>query len=275
VEVNIIPKFLDSALTPVAKEAGERLADIVSLLFTPIVKAKAKRDKKIELFLQDLNTKVNNIPENKIKDPPLSIVGPILDSVYKYYYDEEHLRKMFASLIASSMNTDYDVHPRYINIISQLSKQDATLFTILLSDLQLTTRRFGIQYLHFLEISYNTGNDELNKSDIVGLKFYASDHRAFSMEHSLVKSFDWLYRLGLIYCSKANVSSDILAKYNVVVTGDERKLIVRSLIFQVSELGQEFAELCCENVGSKDMLEKGGCLREIIVGEDGFTAKSK
>ena len=53
-EINIIPKFLDSALTPVAKEAGERLADIVSLLFTPVVKAKAKRDKNIELFLSNL-----------------------------------------------------------------------------------------------------------------------------------------------------------------------------------------------------------------------------
>lgn len=53
----IIPKFLDEALTPIGKEIGERFSDIVSLVFTPIIKAKAVRDKNIELFLNELNDK--------------------------------------------------------------------------------------------------------------------------------------------------------------------------------------------------------------------------
>lgn len=51
--MDIVPKFLDSALTPVGKEVGERLADLVNLVFTPVIKAKAKRDNNLKLFLED------------------------------------------------------------------------------------------------------------------------------------------------------------------------------------------------------------------------------
>ena len=56
-DINIIPKFLDAALTPVAKEIGERLSDIVSLAFTPVIKLRAVRDMNLSLFLEDLNNK--------------------------------------------------------------------------------------------------------------------------------------------------------------------------------------------------------------------------
>jgi len=273
VELNIIPKFLDSALTPVAKEAGERLADIVSLLFTPLIKAKAKRDKNIELFLQDLNKKVNDIPEKKVKDPPLSIVGPILESVYKFYHDEDYLRKMFANLIASSMNVDNDVHPRYINIVGQLSRQDAFLFTAFLDSCSFPNRRFGIRYFLFLEIACNGGNDKLNESNIAGVKFFISEKEAFAIEPSLEKSLDWLQRLGLIYLNKTDVPADILDDYNIVVKGyDKNSLIVRLLISQVSELGSDFAELCCESAGSKDAFKKTDRLSEIILTDSGYRA---
>ena len=83
-DINIVPKFLDSALTPIGKEVGERLSDIVSLLFTPVIKAKAKRDKNIEIFLKELDEKISEIPEEKLQEPPLSIVGPAIDNVFKF-----------------------------------------------------------------------------------------------------------------------------------------------------------------------------------------------
>lgn len=106
--MDIIPKFLDSALTPV-------------------IKAKARRDNNLKLFLEDLNKKVNEIPEDKLQEPPLNIVGPALDDVAKFYYDEEYLRKLFANLIASSMNKDCYVHPSFIKTIEQLSPDDAKI----------------------------------------------------------------------------------------------------------------------------------------------------
>lgn len=128
-EINIIPKFLDSALTPVAKETGERLADIVNLVFTPIIKAKAIRDKNLELFLKDLEREVNCIPEDELQDPKLYIVGPALEDVGRYYHDEQYLREKFAKLIASSLDerkVEF-VHPIFKDIIEKLSEQDAEL----------------------------------------------------------------------------------------------------------------------------------------------------
>ena len=130
-EINIIPKFLDEGVTPVAKECGERLSDIVSLAFTPIIKAKAVRDKKLELFLEELDNETKKIPEHNLIEPPLNVVGPALEDVGKYYHDQEYLRKRFAKLIASSMNKECYVHPSFINIIEQLTSDEAKILNIL------------------------------------------------------------------------------------------------------------------------------------------------
>lgn len=130
-EIDFVPKFLDEGLTPVAKECGERLADIVNLVFTPIIKAKAIRDKRLELFLSELNDETKKIPEQNLVEPPLNIVGPALEDVGKYYHDQEYLRKCFAKLIASSMNKECYVHPSFITIIEQLTSDEAKILMIL------------------------------------------------------------------------------------------------------------------------------------------------
>ena len=53
-EINIVPKFLDNALTPVAKEAGETLGDLINLARSPLIKARKIRDLKMDIFFKDL-----------------------------------------------------------------------------------------------------------------------------------------------------------------------------------------------------------------------------
>lgn len=67
------------------------------------------------------------LPEN-IQEPPLNILGPALEAS-KYYIEEEELRKMFAKLIASSMDKTKapQVHPSFVEIIKQLSSKEALL----------------------------------------------------------------------------------------------------------------------------------------------------
>lgn len=145
-EISIIPKFLDEAISPVAKEAGERLADIISLVFTPVIKARAKRDKNIELFLEELNKEVNNISGDKVKEPSLHIVAPVLEDIFKFYYNEDYLRKMFAKYIASSMNIEYEIHPSYSELIKQLTLFDIILIKeILLCNFNKTIRIYDEQ----------------------------------------------------------------------------------------------------------------------------------
>lgn len=276
-EINIIPKFLDAAITPVAKETGERLADIVSLLFTPIVKAKAKRDKNIELFLKELDKKVSSIPEEKLKDPPLSIVGPAIDNVFKFYHDEKYLRQMYSSLIASSMNSDCQVSPSYIYVIRQLSHSDAVLFRTLLYPLG-QEHHFIYYPLFFLELTCDCGIDALKDAELEGPKYYipyrTEERHAYPIDSSMWLSFESLKRLGLVNIQRKLAPNDILKSYDIEVENIENNnLCLNIRQISITQFGIEFSKVCCDTAGTTDCLKNNQYLKTIIMLESGFDMK--
>ncbi len=246
-EVNIIPKFLDSALTPVAKETGERLADIVNLVFTPVIKAKAKRDKNIELFLKELDAKVSSIPEEKLQEPPLHIVGPILDDVFKFYHDKNYLREMFANLIASSMNSEREAHPAYREIIRQLSQLDALVFQ---EHINFTLGHSTETRFNFYTISHKTSFSFDFIEDITPLKdriyFCAEENSLYHVNDSILSSLSSLMRLGLISGGYKKMPISIFEKYNVIPETSGNCLIkIYRFVTAPTTLGIEFAKTCC------------------------------
>src|SRR5690606_5835122 len=68
------------------------------------------------------------IPEENLIEPPLSIVGPVLDAS-RYYIEEDDIRLMFSKLIASSMDNRNQTKPHhsFCEIIKQLSPLDAQI----------------------------------------------------------------------------------------------------------------------------------------------------
>lgn len=124
---------INELTTPVAKSAGETLQDIWDLVFggfgTFVDKKRAKREKDLNDFKMTLLNEVNKIPERNIKEPQLSVIGPALEAS-KYYYEEPELRNMFAKLVAGSMDDRKNIHPCFIEIIKQLSPNDAQLLTL-------------------------------------------------------------------------------------------------------------------------------------------------
>ena len=79
--------------------------------------------------------KITKIPKENLQKPPLSIIGPALEAS-KYYIEEEDIRDMFANLIASSIDSDYNdmIHHSFVEIIKQLSIHDAKLFKSLVEN---------------------------------------------------------------------------------------------------------------------------------------------
>ncbi|WFF74007.1 DUF4393 domain-containing protein [Proteiniclasticum sp. QWL-01] len=77
-------------------------------------------------ILEDMANNLNKIPQENLKDPDASIVGPALESA-KYYCDQEMLRKMFAKVISSNMDNRLSskVHHSFVEIIKQLSPIEA------------------------------------------------------------------------------------------------------------------------------------------------------
>lgn len=129
-EINLFPKFLDEAIMPVAKKTGSTLSSIWTIAFGGIdiyaEKTQLKRVHALNQFKDELEQALSSIPEEKIIEPPLHIVGPSLEAS-KYYFENDELRTMFARLIASSINIDTadKVHPAFVEIIKQLSPLDA------------------------------------------------------------------------------------------------------------------------------------------------------
>ncbi|MEO4053355.1 DUF4393 domain-containing protein [Solibacillus sp. CAU 1738] len=132
-EINLVPKFIDKAMSPVAESVGNSIANLWDLTFSNYIKLwKQKQEFKHELnyrdYVEKVNTKIAEIQPDRLAEPSLHIIGPAIEAS-KYYIDSEELREMFANLIAASMNSDKtdSVHPSYVEIIKQLTSDEAKI----------------------------------------------------------------------------------------------------------------------------------------------------
>jgi hypothetical protein len=134
-EINIFPKFVDQALTPVANSVGNTLTSVWNIVFGNIdfyaEKKHFQRKKALDSFKRELEDKISSIPIENLVEPPLHIIGPTLESS-KFYFENNDLRSMFANLIAASINSDTNknVHPSFVETIKQLSPLDAKNLTL-------------------------------------------------------------------------------------------------------------------------------------------------
>nr|DAN81501.1 MAG TPA: protein of unknown function (DUF4393) [Caudoviricetes sp.] len=132
-KVNIsfdINRALDQTAGPLLDRASKTLISAWDMSFGIIdhlnEKSQLKRQYNISEFKNQLENKVNSIPNENFIEPELSKVGPALEAS-KYYFEEEEIRTMFANLIASSMDSRKinEVYPSFSEIIKQMSKLDA------------------------------------------------------------------------------------------------------------------------------------------------------
>ncbi len=140
--INPVPDSVDNAVKNIidkpTQNIGTTLADIWYLVFGGISQAAEKRRLEYFYSLQkfeiELKEKISKIPENKMVEPDIQIIGAVLDAS-KYCVEKEELRHMFAALITSSLDSDYRqfIHPSYVEIIRQMSPLDARIFKIIMS----------------------------------------------------------------------------------------------------------------------------------------------
>lgn len=197
-EFNIVPKFLDNALTPAAKEAGETLSDLINLARTPLIKARKVRDLKMEIFLKDLEKELKKIPEEKIVEPPLSIVGPALEDLFKYYMEEEYIVETFKNLIANAMNIEKQnkVLPSYFGIIKQMTNFDAMVFKKLFE-----SKNYDV-FTGFISIK-ETKTGEIHRYHVIfGDDFCDNESWYLDFSQNCINSLYTLKLLGLVNTKK-------------------------------------------------------------------------
>ncbi len=118
------------------QNVGTTLADIWYLVFGGISQAAEKRKLKysyaLQVFKKELQDKISKIPKDKLVEPDIQIIAKALEEA-KYCVDKEELRRMFSSLISSSMNKDFYVSPTMVNIVSNLSPLNAKILSFYFS----------------------------------------------------------------------------------------------------------------------------------------------
>lgn len=132
--VKAVPIYED-LVQPAAKEMGQALgtlAKTVNLALSPISGMIWGYESIKNFVSSNVSGKLQNVPPKNIQTPNPSVAGPALEAL-KYSGHEETLREMYANLLASALDihTKNDAHPAFVEIIKQLTPEEALLLMFL------------------------------------------------------------------------------------------------------------------------------------------------
>lgn len=134
----VIKPVYEDGLKPATQELGKSLQTVTGVINVALmpISVMVHGFKEVEQKLKDgLSKKLNGIDKSQIVEPPLNVVGPLLEK-YKYNHDQSVLSDMFISLLANSMDSERSAesHPAFVDIISQLSPDEAKLLKAISSN---------------------------------------------------------------------------------------------------------------------------------------------
>lgn len=150
--MGLLPKFIDDAAGPPAQAVGNTLSNLWDLGIGShvqlwIKKQEVRQQQNYQDYINRVEMKTQEIPEEFIQEPSLHIVGPAIEYA-KYYIESEELREMFANLIASSIDSRKSdkTHPSFVEIIKQLSPLDANNLSIFKTEKSLAIGNYRLNY---------------------------------------------------------------------------------------------------------------------------------
>ncbi len=129
---------------PEVKEAGKNLSraaltitKTINVCLLPLAAVNFAFDKArayfAEKFQDDLAAKAAAIPPENIVEPKASIAGPALQGL-AFTHEEPNLKEMYLKLLATAMDgrVSNDAHPAFVEIIKQLSAEDAGMLQLVI-----------------------------------------------------------------------------------------------------------------------------------------------
>lgn len=246
--VGFASAFAGSALSK-AEGPGRALDDMMTLvgfdkLHLVAEKKRIQREQDIIEYKNSIAQNISKIPEENIKEPPLSIVGPALEAS-KYYIEEETLREMFSNVISSSMDSRYNenIHPAFVEIIKQLSQNDA----LILNYFKDVGARFRFTY-PIVKIVEKAESDQTGHNVINPLVFIYNSDKDYGKNSASINNLE---RLGLVETTFSEWFADerqysffksnhFLAK----MLESRPNYSLENGIMRVTKLGQNFIKTC-------------------------------
>ncbi|HCN82981.1 MAG TPA: hypothetical protein DIT07_05075 [Sphingobacteriaceae bacterium] len=130
-----LPPVYNDALQPAAKQVGKALGTltgVINVALSPLQAMVWGYSKIADWLGITLEEKLKNVPPEDIKTPDPAVAGPSIEAL-RFAAEDLNLRDMYANLIAKSMNKhrSQEAHPGFVEVIKNLSSNDAILFKYL------------------------------------------------------------------------------------------------------------------------------------------------
>lgn len=132
-----IPVYQDIA-QPAAQEVGRALqtvAKTVHIVLAPVSALVWGYDQIREFIATKVSDRLKNVPPENIITPKPNVAGPALEAL-RYTGHESTLSDLYANLLAASMDkaTANGAHPAFVEIIKQLTPDEAKLVALFVGD---------------------------------------------------------------------------------------------------------------------------------------------
>ena len=164
-------KAYDDALSGPFKQIGKLGTDAVKtarLLLAPLQYGAAYQDR-LERVCKRIGKRV---PENRLVEAPLEIVGPTLEKM-QYVREDSELWDMFEEILTKAVDSDEQskIHPAFSHMISLLSRDEAWILY------RLRDRVFNVvDYLDYDRAQNKFMNRVVEKSELPKNELYLPDH---------------------------------------------------------------------------------------------------
>lgn len=157
---NTIERAYDDSVQKPLKSTSKAATTFLDFFHNTIMYPMQKYNIYVEGNLKKYAMKVQNrieqeIPPENLVEAKVNILGPTIEGL-KYNLDEEHIKEMFTNILISDMdNRKQDkVLPSYIEIVKQLSQDDAKFLKLLnekklVKDLPITRLTLVDKNSHF------------------------------------------------------------------------------------------------------------------------------
>ena len=248
---DVLGKAYDDLAHPTAKSVGNTLSLVprtIGVLLGKWQKWIINGEESIRLTEEAVKEKAKAIPEEKLTEPEPYVAVPAIQQL-SYCYNSEELREMYANLLVASMNADkkYEVHPAYVDIIKQLTPDEAKLLKALPRDVMV--------YHPLMDVEINLGP---GRGHIVLLSNFSNIGRGVCERPEQINNYlENLDRLKIITIINDIHLMDrkrydpiredpVFKQYNFTKNADGTGLTEKQKSFQLTNFGLSFINTCVD-----------------------------
>lgn len=247
-----VPVYQD-VVQPAAQELGKALQTVaksVHLVLAPVSALVWGYDQIKDFVSLKVTEKLKNVPPENLITPKPNVAGPALEAL-RYTGHESSLSELYANLLAAAMDslTAEGAHPAFVEIIKQLTPDEAKLVALFIREMALPIINLRWEFKPNPE--GKTGGKEVltqysHLGSIAGCQY----------PHLTPTYIDNLCRLGLAevptfweYTSKGvydPLEQDpfVNAQKASIEANPELQPVIERKGLRVTELGKQFARVC-------------------------------